>query len=101
MKETGKFLYLDPTTAPRAEDPGMDESTEPTSPAVVLNDLIACMEDEGYAPATQLAGFLMTDDPTYLPDDAEIRTAVRHVGRDKLLGTLIEAYVDTHSSEDM
>lgn len=99
MKETGKFLYLDPIPS-REHEGGASDTPAVPSAEEMLETLITRMTEEGYAPATQLAGFFMTEDPTYLPDDPEIRAEVRRVGRDKLLSTLIEAYLVDHGTED-
>ena len=95
MPDTTKFLYLDPTEphAAECETPCLccEES---------LNELIAIIRDCGQDPVTQLSGYLITEDPTYLPEGTNTqgisaRAIARRVGRDKLLTTLIELYLSS------
>jgi len=59
----------------------------------VLDELVRIMREEGMDPAVQLAGYFVTEDPTYLPSEHHARGLARRVGRDKLLQVLIEQYV--------
>ena len=59
-----------------------------------LATLVRIIRECGLDPVTQLAGYLMTDDPTYLPDSDHARALADHIGRDKLLETLIELYLE-------
>ena len=63
----------------------------------VLDELVRIMREEGMNPSVQLAGYIVTEDPTYLPAEHHARGLARRVGRDKLLQVLIEQYV---SSQD-
>ena len=89
MSDSGKILYFDPIPTHSASE----DSTEMLSPLDVLDELTRAMEDCGQDPATQLAGYLITEDPTYLPEGTNARALARRVGRDKLLATLIELYL--------
>ena len=98
MPDTTKFLYLDRTNATTSE------STPPCSCCEAsLTELISIIRDCGQDPVTQLAGYLITEDPTYLPEAANksgvtARAIARRVGRDKLLTTLIELYLSSCSA---
>ncbi len=53
-------------------------------------------------PTEGLAGYLVTEDPTYLPDDPDIKILVRLIGRDKLLRLIItRAMRDPSFSEEV
>jgi uncharacterized protein (UPF0297 family) len=67
---------------------GTEANAEDTLAALVH---IICRN--GMDPVTQLAGYLTTDDPTYLPESDHARLLADRVGRDKLLETLIELYL--------
>ena len=58
-----------------------------------LTELIAIIRESGQDPVTQLSGYLITEDPIYLPEGTEARAIARRVGRDKLLETLIDLYI--------
>ncbi len=88
MNENRKLLFLDTADTPEASPlPPADEA---------LATLTRLISIEGFDPVTQLAGYLITEDPTYLPEDTTARALARRVGRDKLLETLIEGYLATH-----
>lgn len=97
MTESGKILFLDPLDAPtsqhKAASAGSD--TAPLGASDTLTALIRIIRDCGQDPVTQLAGYLMTDDPTYLPDSAHARALANHIGRDKLLEALIAFYAES------
>ena len=72
----------------------------PSPAAVRPPDLIAAIRECGQNPVTQLSGYLITEDPTYLPEGVSsrgvsARSIARRVGRDKLLATLIELYLNS------
>ena len=91
MSVTNKFLYLDPADEPTTEKA---EEAEPCCCEASLTELIAAIRDSGQNPVTQLSGYLITEDPTYLPEGTAARGIARRVGRDKLLATLIELYLN-------
>ena len=91
-----KFLYLNhvpPLAHVTPEAPARDDAE--TDGKQALDELLRIMREEGMNPAVQLAGYFVTEDPTYLPAEHHARALARRVGRDKLLGVLIEQYVHT------
>ena len=97
MSVTNKFLYLDPADEPAADKA---EEAEPCCCESSLTDLISAIRECGQNPVTQLSGYLITEDPTYLPEGVtsrgiSARGIARRVGRDKLLATLIELYLSS------
>ena len=102
MPDSQKILCFD---TPRATVPGHSVPTEPIyeidpGSSDVLADLICAMKACGQDPVTQLSGYIITEDPTYLPEAANesgitARAIARRVGRDKLLTTLIELYLSS------
>ena len=89
MSDNQKFLYLDPSDASAAEH----EDALCACCEASLSELIAIIRDCGQDPVTQLSGYLITEDPTYLPEGTAARAIARRVGRDQLLTTLIELYI--------
>ncbi len=94
MNDRGKLLFLDPT-------PDGTESTPPPPADEALATLARLLTIEGFDPVTQLAGYLITEDPTYLPEDIQARALARRVGRDKLLEALIEGYLAARPLSDI
>ena len=97
MKDSGKFLYLDPADGSSPTPAAVASAGEEGCPCECcedsLTELIAIIRSSGQDPVTQLSGYLITDDPTYLPEGTHARAIARRVGRDKLLETLIELYI--------
>ena len=99
MPDTTKFLFLDHTnTIPATNEPSPCSCCEAS-----LTELISIIRDCGQDPVTQLSGYIITEDPTYLPEAANesgvtARAIARRVGRDKLLTTLIELYLSSCSA---
>jgi len=58
---------------------------------LLINIIVECGQD----PVTQLAGYLMTDDPIYLPDCVHARSLADSIGRDLLLEVLLQYYADS------
>ena len=100
MPDSGKILCFDAAKIPAPKPSVTVEPTFEIDPASedVLEDLICAMKACGQDPVTQLAGYLTTEDPTYLPECGRARALARHIGRDKLLETLIELYMQDHPS---
>lgn len=97
MKENGKFLFLDSadggSPSPAAAAPAVEEGCPCECCENSLTELIAIIQACGQDPVTQLSGYLITEDPIYLPEGTHARAIARRVGRDKLLETLIELYI--------
>ena len=100
MTDCGKILFFEPTApvslpniAAPCGDRGIDREASDT-----LASLVRIIALQGQDPATQLAGYLVTEDPTDLPDSDHARALADRVGRDKLMETLIRAYVQTETT---
>lgn len=57
------------------------------------------LKDKGYDPATQLAGYLLSEDPLYMPDWNNARGLISHIDRDDLLKIIIEYYFENRFSK--
>ena len=107
MKDSGKFLFLDPVDAviPSAVPSREDEQSPETVSADMdarqaLGEIVDILSANGYNPVVQLTGYLMAEDPTYLPEDTDARAIARRITRDKLLETLIELYLEHRTAPD-
>ena len=61
----------------------------------ILQEVSGILTAKRYDPANQLTGYLLTEDPTYLPYDA--RSIIRRCERDELIETVLNAYVRKHA----
>lgn len=60
----------------------------------VLLHVFRALEEKGYDPVSQLVGYLLSGDPTYITSHAGARTLIRTVDRDLILEEIVRAYVD-------
>ena len=60
-----------------------------------LNFIYAALQERGYAPISQIVGFLLSGDPTYITNHNNARALIRKIDRDELLQTLVKYYL-TH-----
>lgn len=63
-------------------------------PKEVLRHVFAALREKGYNPVSQLVGYLLSGDPTYITSHRDARTIIRSVERDELLEELVKAYVE-------
>ena len=96
----GKILFLDPRDRPAVSDREnfSAESVEYTA-AEAFDRMIQALADAGYDPVTQMTTYLISDDPTFLPEEADVRALANHVGRDKLLEALLTFYLEHRDHE--
>lgn len=60
----------------------------------VLTNVILGMEKNGYEPARQLAGYIMSGDPVYITSKDACREEILKVDRNELLEVLLKSYID-------
>ena len=60
----------------------------------ILTTVYKALEDKGYKPTGQIVGYLLSGDPTYITAHDGARKLIRTVDRDKILGELLEAYIN-------
>ena len=56
----------------------------------IYHAILAC----GYDPIKQFSGYILSEDPTYIPDYDNARGMIRHIDRDELLRFLIRHYFE-------
>ena len=64
-----------------------------------LESVFSTLKDKGYDPATQLAGYILSEDPLYMPDWNNARGIISHIDRDDLLKMIIEYYFQNRFSK--
>ena len=68
--------------------PDRDEETRD----IILKVYVA-LKEKGHNPVSQIAGYLLSGDPTYITSHNNARSLVRKVERDEIREELIKAYV--------
>ncbi|MBE3577086.1 MAG: IreB family regulatory phosphoprotein [Limnochordales bacterium] len=59
----------------------------------VLCEVFRALQEKGYDPISQLVGYLLSGDPTYITSHAGARQLIRTVERDELLEELLRAFI--------
>ena len=56
----------------------------------VYNSLV----EKGYNPTSQLVGYILSEDPTYITTHNNARSLIRKIDRDELLQVLLNSYLN-------
>ena len=59
----------------------------------MLREVIAAMREKGHDPVVQLAGYLLSGDPTYITSHRNARNLIRGFERDRIIEDLITLHV--------
>lgn len=74
----------------------MNEKKPDFDHAEILSVVYEAIKVKGYDPTRQIAGYIISEDPTYIPDYNNARGLIRHINRDELLKLLIEFYFENN-----
>lgn len=66
----------------------------------LIKDVYVALQEKGYDPTVQLAGYILSEDPVYMPDWNNARGKIRLVDRDDLLHLVIEYYLENRFNEE-
>ncbi|MBR6252725.1 MAG: IreB family regulatory phosphoprotein [Clostridia bacterium] len=55
--------------------------------------------DKGYDPISQIVGYILSGDPTYITSEKNARGLIRQVERDELLEELVKDYIGVNEWE--
>jgi len=59
----------------------------------IIMSVYAALKSKGYDPITQLVGYIISGDPTYITSHDNARYMIRRLERDELLEELVRFYV--------
>ena len=65
-----------------------------TGVKVVLSTVYEALSEKGYNPVNQIVGYILSEDPVYMPDWNNARGAIQQVDRDDLLNLIIDYYLE-------
>lgn len=57
------------------------------------------LQEKGYNPISQIVGYILSEDPTYITTHNNARSLIRRLDRDELLQTLVKEYLKESSEE--
>ncbi len=59
----------------------------------VLDKVYEALSEKGYNPVSQLVGYIMSGDPTYITSHMNARSLIMKVERDELLEEVLNYYI--------
>ena len=62
----------------------------------IIRQASAAMEEKGYNPVSQIVGYIMSGDPTYITNHNGARSQIMRVERDEIIEELLREYIRTH-----
>ena len=68
-------------------------TSEPTSPEAILRQVYEALKAKGFDPISQIVGYILSGDPTYITSYNQARTLIRRLERDEILEELVRSYV--------
>lgn len=60
---------------------------------VILTTVYNSLKEKGYNPISQIVGYILSEDPTYITNHNNARTLIRKLDRDELLQTMLKSYL--------
>ena len=62
----------------------------------ILSAVYIALTEKGYNPVSQIIGYIMSGDPTYVTSYKNARYLIMKVDRDELLEELLQNYIDVN-----
>ena len=62
----------------------------------LIDDIYQALKEKGYNPVSQIVGYIMSGDPTYITSYKNARTNIMKVERDEILEVLLKDYIEVH-----
>lgn len=61
----------------------------------ILAEVYAALSEKGYNPVSQIVGYVMSGDPTYITSYKNARSLIMKAERDEIIEVLLENYIET------
>jgi len=61
----------------------------------ILAQVYGALSEKGYNPVSQIVGYVMSGDPTYIPSYKNARSLIMKAERDEIIEVLLENYIET------
>ncbi len=61
----------------------------------ILNDVYTALSEKGYNPISQLVGYVMSGDPTYITNHNGARSKITRIERDEIVEELFNVYISS------
>ena len=66
---------------------------------MILSEVYEALSEKGYDPVSQIVGYIMSGDPTYITSFNGARSLIMKVERDELVEELLKAYIEHNAWE--
>ncbi|EMD17254.1 hypothetical protein HMPREF9943_00407 [Eggerthia catenaformis OT 569 = DSM 20559] len=60
-----------------------------------LNTVAQALNERGYNPVHQIAGYLISNDPAYISSHKGARSIIQQVDRDEIIEELVKSYLES------
>jgi uncharacterized protein (UPF0297 family) len=60
----------------------------------ILGEVYTALKEKGYNPISQIVGYLLSEDPSYITTHNNARSLIRKVDRDELMQALVKNFLD-------
>ena len=60
----------------------------------ILTLVYDALKEKGYNPISQIVGYILSEDPTYITTHNNARSLIRKIDRDELMQELVQFYLD-------
>lgn len=60
----------------------------------ILLEVYKALNEKGYNSVSQIVGYILSEDPTYITTHNNARSLVRKLDRDELLQSMVEDYLE-------
>ena len=67
---------------------------------LILRQVYQALDEKGYNPISQMVGYILSEDPTYITTHNNARSLVRRLDRDELLQALVREYLKQEENEE-
>lgn len=67
---------------------------------VMLAQVYEALAEKGYNPVSQIVGYLLSEDPTYITTHNNARNIIMKIDRYELLQSLIKEYLGIETTEE-
>jgi uncharacterized protein (UPF0297 family) len=84
LKMTGNFQETMKIDLEKEERPEASE---------ILLSVYSSLKEKGYNPVSQIVGYILSGDPTYITSHNNARSMIKKLERDELLEELVKSYV--------
>ena len=66
----------------------------------VMSEVYKALKEKGYNPLSQLVGYVMSGDPTYITNSKNARSLITRLERDEMIEELFSFYISEHLEKD-